>query len=195
MKSGSCKTNIFSKTLLNSLKQYMSVCYYCNNAYPCKTDRPAHAHTLKRVYIRDVGIYIHYISRIYIRVCITNTRWKRRGKKSLVRIILPRLYRYYVGARTSTSADCVRRLPAAAEDHIAGRCAERKGGKVERIRRGDECATKPVDRIGRTRQFTYWPGPRRAVAHKIRAHLSQAFTAAAASVAVWLPAIRMGIHR
>jgi len=82
---------------------------------------------------------------------------------------------------------------AAAEDHIAGCCAARTG-----VRRGDElCATKPVDRIGRTRQFTYWPGPRRAVAHKIRAHLSQAFTAAAAaaaSVAVWLPAIWMGTY-
>lgn len=71
-------------------------------------------------------------------------------------------------AYVNVSRLCVGRLRPRAEDHIAECCA---------ARRGDECATKPVDRIGRTRQFTYWLGTRRAVAHKIRAHLSQAFTA------------------
>jgi len=44
---------------------------------------------------------------LHIHVCITR---RKQRKKSLVWIILPRLYRYYVGARTSTSADCVGRL-------------------------------------------------------------------------------------
>lgn len=90
-----------------------------------------YTHTLRGVYIRDVGIYIYiiYHAFTYVYALPIYEMETERKKKSLVWMILPRLYRYYVGARTSTSADCVRRLPAAAEDHIAGRCAAGKGGR------------------------------------------------------------------
>jgi len=151
---------------------------------------PTHTHSYRC--IRDVaGVYIIYITHLH--TCMYYLYEKETERKKIAGLNntptpLPLLCRC---AYVNVSRLCSRCLPAAAEDHIAGTLCGSHGG----VRCRDECATKPVDRIGRTRQFTYWPGPRRAVAHKIRAHLSQAFTAAASVASVWLPAIRMGIYR